>query len=293
MAPTSLSCGFLQGCFDAGLWVGLGGGSFLSRGSSPKWLKESLVPKVCPTSRCQRHKKDSIVSFLDPVIREHPPEAWFWAWTMLVLGFDCDSRVNSPELAPFVLFGLFWAPLCFSLTRQNIWVRLNIKQEGQTAGVGPCFHLPIGQPILEFRVFWRRWGSKLPATCQFPRRRLRTNPAGTLFVVEEAATFVNPRFGSRSPERGRGTGDLVAHAQDPFLSTQESNGSVLLFPWVFWNGHEGTPLLGFGLKGSVSGFPERSVSSGPPWLLPGLESPWPGRKPVLKPGTVNMKTGDA
>ena len=29
---------------------------------------------------------------------------------------------------------------------------LKIKQEGQTAGVGPCFHLP-GQPILEFRFF--------------------------------------------------------------------------------------------------------------------------------------------
>ena len=33
----------------------------------------------------------------------------------------------------------------------GIWVWLKIKQ-GQTAGVGPCFHLP-GQPILEFRFF--------------------------------------------------------------------------------------------------------------------------------------------
>ena len=32
------------------------------------------------------------------------------------------------------------------------WVWLKIKQEGQTAGFGPCFHLP-GQPILEFRLF--------------------------------------------------------------------------------------------------------------------------------------------
>ena len=31
------------------------------------------------------------------------------------------------------------------------WVRLKNKQEGQTAGLGPCFHLPIGQPILDFR----------------------------------------------------------------------------------------------------------------------------------------------
>ena len=34
----------------------------------------------------------------------------------------------------------------------TIWVWLKIKQEGQTAGFGPCFHLP-GQPILEFRFF--------------------------------------------------------------------------------------------------------------------------------------------
>ena len=32
------------------------------------------------------------------------------------------------------------------------WVWLKIKQEGQTAGFGPCFHLP-GQPISEFRFF--------------------------------------------------------------------------------------------------------------------------------------------
>ena len=32
------------------------------------------------------------------------------------------------------------------------WVWLKIKQEGQTAGFGPCFHLP-GQPILEYRFF--------------------------------------------------------------------------------------------------------------------------------------------
>ena len=30
---------------------------------------------------------------------------------------------------------------------------LKIKQEGQTAGFGPWFHFPIGQPILEFRSF--------------------------------------------------------------------------------------------------------------------------------------------
>ena len=29
---------------------------------------------------------------------------------------------------------------------------LKIKQEGQTAGLGPCFHSP-GQPVLEFRFF--------------------------------------------------------------------------------------------------------------------------------------------
>ena len=34
----------------------------------------------------------------------------------------------------------------------HIWVWLKMKQEGQTAGFGPCFHLP-GQPILEFRFF--------------------------------------------------------------------------------------------------------------------------------------------
>ena len=36
--------------------------------------------------------------------------------------------------------------------RCAIWVWLKIKREGQTAGFGPCFHLP-GQPILEFRFF--------------------------------------------------------------------------------------------------------------------------------------------
>ena len=30
---------------------------------------------------------------------------------------------------------------------------LKIKQQGQTAGFGPCFHLPIGLPILAFRFF--------------------------------------------------------------------------------------------------------------------------------------------
>ena len=29
----------------------------------------------------------------------------------------------------------------------SVWVWLKMKQEGQTAGFGPCFHLP-GQPIL-------------------------------------------------------------------------------------------------------------------------------------------------
>ena len=37
-------------------------------------------------------------------------------------------------------------PKAFGVT----WLWLKIKQEGQTAGLGPCFHLP-GQPILEFR----------------------------------------------------------------------------------------------------------------------------------------------
>ena len=35
-----------------------------------------------------------------------------------------------------------------------IWAWLKIKQEGQTAGFGPCFHLPIGQPSLEFLCFF-------------------------------------------------------------------------------------------------------------------------------------------
>ena len=37
----------------------------------------------------------------------------------------------------------------------KMWVWLRIKRsEGQAAGIGiPCFYLPIGQPILEFRVF--------------------------------------------------------------------------------------------------------------------------------------------
>ena len=34
----------------------------------------------------------------------------------------------------------------------SIWVWLKIKQEGQTAGFGPCFHLP-GPAILVFRFF--------------------------------------------------------------------------------------------------------------------------------------------
>ena len=36
--------------------------------------------------------------------------------------------------------------------RLPIWVWLKIKEEGQTADFGPCFHLP-GQPILEHRFF--------------------------------------------------------------------------------------------------------------------------------------------
>ena len=47
--------------------------------------------------------------------------------------------------------------LCFAVRGTwhwagRIWVWLKIKQEGQTAGFGPCFHLP-GQAILEFRLF--------------------------------------------------------------------------------------------------------------------------------------------
>ena len=37
-----------------------------------------------------------------------------------------------------------------------IWVWLNIQQEGQTAGVGPCFHLPVflvGTGFLSHRHF--------------------------------------------------------------------------------------------------------------------------------------------
>ena len=34
----------------------------------------------------------------------------------------------------------------------HIWVWLKLKQEGQTAAFGPCFHLP-GHPILVFRFF--------------------------------------------------------------------------------------------------------------------------------------------
>ena len=37
-----------------------------------------------------------------------------------------------------------------NLPSNAIWLWLKIKQQGQTAGLGPCFHLP-GQPILEFR----------------------------------------------------------------------------------------------------------------------------------------------
>ena len=46
-------------------------------------------------------------------------------------------------------------------TTYLVWVWLKIKQEGQTAGFGPCFHFP-GPPILDFRFFEPRplstWG---------------------------------------------------------------------------------------------------------------------------------------
>ena len=68
-----------------------------------------------------------------------------------------------------------------------IWVWLKVKQEGQTAGSGPCFHLP-GQPMLEFRFFCMNHSQKyIPernrgrarrcvwwwTTCTLPARRWR------------------------------------------------------------------------------------------------------------------------
>ena len=57
------------------------------------------------------------------------------------------------------LGGVFCPPATFEviprdslLTFVAKWVFCKIEQEGQTAGVGPCSHLP-GQPILEFRCF--------------------------------------------------------------------------------------------------------------------------------------------
>ena len=48
---------------------------------------------------------------------------------------------------------------------------LKIKQEVQTAGVGPCFLLPIGQAILEFRFFGAT-ASCFPETDGFRSRKV-------------------------------------------------------------------------------------------------------------------------
>ena len=52
----------------------------------------------------------------------------------------------------------------------SISARLKIKQEGQTAGFGPCFHLP-GQPILVFRfVEPQPFGRRFPIQKNLFRR---------------------------------------------------------------------------------------------------------------------------
>ena len=63
-------------------------------------------------------------------------------------GLDGLKQVSWPEKR---------SSLCCPSAQQGFnsnesWMWLKIKQEGQTAGFGPCFHLP-GQAILDFRFF--------------------------------------------------------------------------------------------------------------------------------------------
>ena len=69
-----------------------------------------------------------------------------------------------------------WGFLHARLLAQVIWVWLKMKHEGQTAGVGPCFHLP---GFLFGTGFWSHsqifsWGSRLlwPSHNEHTRRQL-------------------------------------------------------------------------------------------------------------------------
>ena len=89
------------------------------------------------------------------------------------------------------------------------WVWLRIKQEGQTAGFSPCFHLP-GQPILEFRFC-----EPQPNVPQ--RRRVRKDPwlgprvpLGSLRSLWEnrALDVIGPQFDWSTLKEARFEGDL-------------------------------------------------------------------------------------
>ena len=62
---------------------------------------------------------------------------------------DCDEQ---RPWAPLNSWRQEVAEMLVGLGVEAIWAWLKIKDLGQTAGFGPCFHLP-GQPILEFRFF--------------------------------------------------------------------------------------------------------------------------------------------
>ena len=97
---------------------------------------------------------------------------------------ECAQLRPAGPARPSLAFG---GPRCLQLCKQErqhrlrqgplrckaqLGVALKMKQEGQNAGLGPCFHL--GQPILEFRSFEppagrvstkkklrsRRWGAR-------------------------------------------------------------------------------------------------------------------------------------
>ena len=80
----------------------------------------------------------------------------------------------------------------------GVWVWLKIKQPGQSAGFGPCFHL--GQPILEFRFFetqprLTKYPVSCPVLCTEPVQRLgELSAVSGLEAPGEASAAAAPRF---------------------------------------------------------------------------------------------------
>ena len=65
---------------------------------------------------------------------------------------QCAAFHGELREAPHGLAMASWSfPSAKAVELGKVWLKIK-RSEGQTAGFGPCFHLP-GQPILEFRFF--------------------------------------------------------------------------------------------------------------------------------------------